>query len=178
VATLDAVARANNLLEWRENHYRRAILLISETRDHGSHATAQEVIEELGETNTVVDAVAYSPGRDQFLHDLRYRANGPPDITPLIIMAINAMRDNAASELATLSGGEYQNFTTHKGFDRALGHLANQVHNFYLLSFQPQANPAVGYHSIHVSVLGHPDALVRSRSSYWFEPIPPSPQPN
>jgi hypothetical protein len=41
VATYDAVAHASNLLEWRENHYRRAILLISETRDHGSHATEQ-----------------------------------------------------------------------------------------------------------------------------------------
>jgi hypothetical protein len=58
-ATLDAVEHATDLLEERENHYRRAILLISETRDHGSHATAKDVIEELGRTNTVVNAVAY-----------------------------------------------------------------------------------------------------------------------
>ncbi len=178
VATFDAVEHASNLLEWRENHYRRAILLLSETRDHGSHATAQEVIEELGRTNTVVNSVAYSPARDQILSQLKSDAGGGStgslDLMSLLMMAVNAMRMNAASELATLSGGEYQNFTTHKGFDRALGHLANQVHNFYLLSFQPQGNPAGGYHTIHVSVLGHPDALVRSRSSYWFEPTPPS----
>jgi VWFA-related protein len=178
VATLDAVARANNLLEWRENHYRRAILLISETRDHGSHITAQEVIEELGETNTVVDAVAYSPARDQFLSQLKSDAGGGStgsmDLLSLLMMAVNAMRVNAASELATLSGGEYQNFTTRKGFDHALGHLANQVHNFYLLSFQPQGIPAAGYHAIRVSVPGMPDALVRSRSTYWSEPAPPS----
>jgi VWFA-related protein len=178
IATFDAVEHASNLLEWRENHYRRAILLISETRDHGSHATAQEVIEELGRTNTVVNSVAYSPARDQFLSQLKSDAGGGStgtmDLLPLLFMAINAMRDNASSELATLSGGEYINFTTRKGFDHALGHLANQLHNFYLLSFQPQGNPAVGYHAIHVSVLGHPDALVRSRSSYWSEPAPPS----
>jgi VWFA-related protein len=175
VATFDAVEHASNLLEWRENHYRRAILLISETRDHGSHATAQEVIEELGRTNTVVNSVAYSPARDQFLSQLKSDAGGGStgtmDLLSLLFMAINAMRDNASSELATLSGGEYLNFTTRKGFDQALGHLANQIHNFYLLSFQPQGNPAVGYHTIHVSVLDHPDALVRSRSTYWFEPI-------
>lgn len=147
VATLDAVNYANNLLEWRQNHYRRAILLVSETRDHGSHATAQEVIEELGRTNTVVNAVAYSPARDQFLSDLKHNSfgsTGGMDLLPLLIMAINAMRSNAASELASLSGGEYQNFATRKGFDRSLGHLANQMHNFYLLSFQPQGTPAPG----------------------------------
>jgi VWFA-related protein len=178
VATLDAVLRANNLLEWRDNHYRRAILLISETRDHGSHATAQEVIEELGETNTVVDAVAYSPARDQILSQLKSDAGGGStgalDLMSLLMMAVNAMRMNAASELATLSGGEYQNFTTRRGFDHALGHLANQVHNFYLLSFQPQGTPTPGYHSLRVSVPGMPDALVRSRSTYWSEPIPPA----
>jgi VWFA-related protein len=172
-ATYDAVEYATQLLEDRENHYRRAILLISETRDHGSLTTAQEVIEELGRTNTVVNSVAYSPARDIFLSQLKpdgYGSTHVMDLTPLLFMAINAMRDNASSEIATLSGGEYQNFTTRKGFDQALGHLANQLHNFYLLSFQPQGKPAIGYHSIRVAVLEHPDAQVRNRSTYWFEP--------
>jgi len=177
VATLDAVNYAINLLEWRENHYRRAILLLSETRDHGSHATAQEVIEELGRTNTVVNSVAYSPARDQFLSQIKSDAGGGStgtmDLLPLLFMAVNAMRDNAALELATLSGGEYQNFTTRKGFDRAVGHLANQVHNFYLLSFQPQGVPTMGYHALHVSVPERPEALVRGRTTYWSEPIQP-----
>ena len=171
----DAVEYATGLLGERENHYRRAILLISETRDHGSHATPKKVIEELGETNTVVDAVVYSPARDQFLSQLKSDAGGGStgtmDLLPLLLMAINAMRDNAASALATLSG-EYLNFSTRKDFDQALGHLANQVHNFYLLSFQPQGPPAPGYHAIRVTVPGMPDALVRSRSTYWSEPTP------
>lgn len=177
VATLDAVERGIDLMDERENHYRRVILLISETRDHGSHATAQEVIEELGRTNTVVNSVAYSPARDQFLDDLKHNdfgSTGTADITPLLFMAVNAMRDNTASELATLSGGEYQNFTTRKDFDRALGHLANQVHNFYLLSFQPGGALAGGYHRLHVAIPGHPEYVVRSRASYWSEPKLPS----
>ena len=179
VATLDAIERAIDLMDERENHYRRVILLVSETRDHGSHATAQEVIEQLGQTNTVVNSVAYSPARDQFLSDLRHNtfgSTGRGDITPLLFMAINAMRENTASELAALSGGEYQNFTTRKGFDHALGHLANQVHNFYLLSFQPAGRPAPGYHTLQVSIAGHPDYVVRSRTSYWLEPATPSAQ--
>lgn len=177
-ATLDAVEQAAEMLGERENHYRPAILLISETRDHGSHATAQEVIEELGRTNTVVNSVSYSPARDEFMSQLKSDAGGGStgtmDLSPLLFMAINGMRDNAASELATLSGGEYLNFSTRKSFDQALGHLANQLHNFYLLSFQPQGKPAAGYHALHVYVRGMPDALVRSRSTYWFEPSQPA----
>jgi VWFA-related protein len=173
-ATYDAVEYATQLLENRENHYRRIILLISETRDHGSRTTPEEVIAELGETNTVVNSVAYSPARDQFLNDLKpdgYGSTHVMQLTPLLFMAINAMKENASSELAELSGGEYLNFTTRKGFDQALGHLANQVHNFYLLSFQPQNTPAAGYHTLRVSVPDNPDALIRNRTSYWSEPI-------
>lgn len=175
-ATLDAVEYATQLLENRENHYRRAILLISETRDHGSRAKPQEVIAELGRTNTVVNSVAYSPARDIFLSQLKPGGSGSTgvmDLGPLVLMAINAMKENTSSELATLSGGEYLNFTTRKGFDQALGHLANQLHNFYLLSFQPQATPSPGYHTLHVSVPELPNVLVRSRTTYWFEPIGP-----
>jgi VWFA-related protein len=174
-ATLDAVEYATEMLDERANHYRPAILLISETRDHGSRAKPQEVIAELGKTNTVVNSVTYSPARDQFRSQLKSDAGGGStgtmDLLPLLFMAVNAMRDNAASQLATLSGGEYLNFSTRKDFDQALGHLANQLHNFYLLSFQPQGKPAAGYHALRVMVLGHPDVLVRSRSTYWFEPV-------
>jgi VWFA-related protein len=175
-ATYDAVEYANELLQERENHYRRVILLISETRDHGSRATPQEVIAVLGLTNTVVNSVAYSPARDEFLQDLKpngYGSTHVMDLTSLLFMAINAMKANASSEIATLSGGEYLNFTTRKGFDQALGHLANQVHNFYLLSFQPQGTLTPGFHSLRVSVPGMPDAVVRNRSTYWSEPTPP-----
>src|SRR5882757_9625327 len=47
-STLDAVAYATKLLEARKNHYRHAILLVSETRDHGSTAKPAEVIAALG----------------------------------------------------------------------------------------------------------------------------------
>ena len=43
----DAVEYATQLLETRKASGRRAILLISETRDHGSEAHAEKVIEAL-----------------------------------------------------------------------------------------------------------------------------------
>ncbi|MBS1801076.1 MAG: hypothetical protein JSS95_14780 [Acidobacteria bacterium] len=65
-ATLDAVAWANALLDERKDRNRHAILLISETRDHGSHKKPADVIAALGRSNTVVDSVSFSPGRRRY----------------------------------------------------------------------------------------------------------------
>src|SRR5438067_1102659 len=167
-STLDAVAYATRLLEARKNHYRHAILLISETRDHGSTAKPAEVIAALGRTNTVVDSVAFGPGKTEVLNDLKYGGGSGP--IGLLVMAVNALKKNAAYELAALSGGEYINFTTQKGFDEGLHQLSNHVHNYYLLSFQPHGpngEPVSGMHTIRVKVPDYPDARIRFRESYF-----------
>ncbi len=171
-STLDAVAYATKLLDARQNHYRHAILLVSETRDHGSETKPAKVIADLGRTNTVVDSVAFSPGKTEILNDLHYGGGSGP--IGLLVMAVNALKKNAAHELASLSGGEYINFTTQKGFDNGLHQLSNHIHNYYLLSFQPPAessgNPSPGMHSIHVRIPDYPDARIRFRESYWSGP--------
>jgi hypothetical protein len=157
------------MLEARQNHYRHAILLIGETRDHGSEVKPAEVIAELGRTNTVVDSVAFSPGKTEILNDLRYGGGSGP--IGLMVMAVNGVKKNAARELASLSGGEYINFTTQKGFDKGLLQLTNHIHNYYLLSFQPHTNSddkaASGMHSIKVRIPDYPDARIRFRESYF-----------
>jgi VWFA-related protein len=168
-STLDAVAYATRLLEARQNHYRHAILLISETRDHGSTAKPAEVVAALGRTNTVVDSVAFGPGKTEVMSDLKYGGGSGP--IGLLVMAVNALKKNAAHELAALSGGEYINFTTQRGFDEGLHQLSNHVHNYYLLSFQPHAEangePSSGMHRIRVHIPDYPDARVRFRESYF-----------
>jgi VWFA-related protein len=168
-STLDAVDYAARLLEARKNHYRHAILLISETRDHGSTKKPAEVIAALGRTNTVVDSVAFGPGKTEVINDLKYGGGSGP--LGLLVMAVEALKKNAAHELAALSGGEYINFTTQKGFDQGLHQLTNHVHNYYLLSFQPHAEangePAAGMHRIRVKIPDYPDAHVRFRESYF-----------
>jgi len=168
-STLDAVDYAARLLDARKNHYRHAILLISETRDHGSTKKPAEVIAALGRTNTVVDSVAFGPGKTEVLDDLKYGGGSGP--IGLLVMAVEALKKNAAHELAALSGGEYINFTTQKGFDQGLHQLTNHVHNYYLLSFQPHAEangePAAGMHRIRVRIPDYPDAHIRFRESYF-----------
>ncbi len=168
-STLDAVAYATRLLEARQNHYRHAILLVSETRDHGSVAKPAQVVAALGRTNTVVDSVSFGPGKTEILSDLKYGGGSGP--IGLLLMAVNALKKNAAKEMAGLSGGEYINFTSQKGFDEGLHQLSNHVHNYYLLSFQPRAeangSPSPGMHAIRVKIPDYPDARIRFRQSYF-----------
>lgn len=168
-ATLDAVDWATHLLDQRKDHNRHAILLISETRDHGSRKKPADVIAALGRSNTVVDAVSFSPAKTEVLNDLRFGGGSGP--LGLLMMAVNAAKKNASRTLAALSGGEYINFTTQKGFDDSLHQISNRIHNYYLLSFQPQAGPdgppVEGFHRIQVRVPDYPDAKVGSRESYF-----------
>jgi hypothetical protein len=141
-ATIDAVDFAIQMLNRRKTHYRRAILLIGETRDHGSKAKLNEVVAELGITDTVIYSVAFSPARDEMLEGLRHSytdeppkpagkkpppledsvegmttAETPPLFAwpPEFVLIVNALKRNSASELASLSGGRLRQFHVAEG---------------------------------------------------------------
>jgi VWFA-related protein len=172
--TYDAVAYAANMLAKRNDHNRHAILLISETRDHGSKTRASEVVALLGRTNTVLDAVSFRPGVDEIKGSLFHGQFGP-GLMGLLISAVQGMRSNAAKTMALLSGGEYLTFDSQKGFDRNLLGLSNRIHNYYLLSFQPPVDAAPGLHKIDVTVPDYSDAKIRARESFWIGPPPAAP---
>ena len=170
-AIYDAVAYANKLFDSARAKGRRVILLVSETRDHGSGSKPQDTIRALGRSNTVVDAVAFSPGRDAIVDDLRGNSGASGGAIGLVLMAVQALRKNAPKEFARMSGGEYINFASQTSFDRDLNSLANRVNNYYLLSFQPRlpgaATPVSGLHSLEVRIPDYPSAVIRHRESYW-----------
>ena len=105
------------------------------------------------------------------------------NLIPLVVMAVEATRKNAPKEFAGLSGGEYINFTTQRGFDRSLSTLSNPVHNYYLLSFVPKfpsdaagsqaATP--GLHRLSVKTPDYPSVTVRHRESYWANSLAAEP---
>ncbi len=170
---LDAIAFANRLLERRHAPGRRMILLVSETRDHGSLAKAAPVIEALNRTNTVIDALTFSPGREEIVEDLKTGDGAEMGAVGLILMALQALHKNAPKEFARETGGEYINFSSENGFDRSLNTLANRVHNGYALSFQPHFLPGspgsiAGLHRLIVRVPKYPDAVVEHREAYWI----------
>jgi VWFA-related protein len=61
-AILDAVNQSVKLLNQSPKNHKRVLLLISETRDHGSKdATVGDVIKAIGNSNIVVYTLAFSP---------------------------------------------------------------------------------------------------------------------
>ncbi len=183
--TLDAVDYAIHLFDdsrqTSASRNRRAILLIGETRDHGSKIKPAQVVANLGRTNTVVDSVSFNPGKTSMLDSLIHGQMGPGAIG-LLLMAVQALKQNVPKTLADLSGGEYTNFTTQRGFDAGIHSLANHIHNYYLLSFQPagvKGEPvAPGLHRITVKIPDYPDAKIRSRLTYYAGDVPPPDVPD
>jgi VWFA-related protein len=57
---LDALAYSVDLLRKQPPQYRRAILLISETIDHGSHTQLDDALRAISDTNTVIYSIAFS----------------------------------------------------------------------------------------------------------------------
>lgn len=169
-AILDAVRFSLEMLEKRPKNQKHVLLLISESRDHGSYmATLADIAQRLTLSNTIVYSASFSPSRGQFFRDLRgdNPKAGYTDLLAPIRSSVQAMRKNVALALAEISGGEYQTFENKRIFDNSLATVANHARNYYQLSFQPKsAQP--GPHTIAVRLRGaRPDTVVVSRNSYW-----------
>jgi VWFA-related protein len=163
-AILDAVGYSVNLLEQRPDDHRRILLLISETRDHGSrHVTIPELVQRIGQSNTLVLSLAFSPGKAELMD---WGRGGSPDLIAPFAMIVNAMRRNTPRTLASLSGGEYEPFTRDKAFENRLAEEAKHARNRYLLTFRP-TDPTSGLHTIQVKLTQDYGARVVARASYW-----------
>jgi VWFA-related protein len=173
-AIYDAVRYSVKLLEQQPDDSRRVLLLISEARDHGSHAVKlDDAIAAIGDSNTVVYSLAFSPTGSTAMDTLRgeWDARTDPagpnlDILRLMEMARQAMRKNAARSVAVMTGGEYEVFISRKSFERFMEEFTNHMHSRYLLHFQPK-EPRPGLHQIRVKVKQRNDIVVVARRSYW-----------
>ena len=67
-AILDTLAFAVDLLRNQPPEYRRAILLVSETLDRGSHLKLEDTLRAISDTNTVIYSIGYSTGKSEAAH--------------------------------------------------------------------------------------------------------------
>jgi VWFA-related protein len=171
-AILDAVAYAAKLLGKRPEGRQRVLLLISETRDHGSHfAKIDDAVRLVGVTHTLVYALPFSPYISQQLDTARGSNRDEwgtgVDFIEKLAAARQAMRKNSAKALASMTGGEYELFATRKSFESDMISFANHLHSRYQLSFEPK-DPHAGLHRIRVRLrnAGSNQTLL-FRSTYW-----------
>ena len=177
-AIYDAVRFSVKLLEQQPDDSRRILLLISEIRDHGSHAVKlDDAIAAINDSNTLVYSLAFSPTASTAIDTLRGEwdartdpAGGNLDILRLLTMARQAMRKNASKSVAAMTGGEYELFTSRKSFEKFMTEFTNHLHSRYLLRFEPK-DPRPGLHRVRVRVKNRPDLVIVARSSYWVAAV-------
>lgn len=168
-AILDAAGYSVNLLEQQPPDHRRVLLLISESRDHGSrHFNIPELVERIGTSNTLVLSLVFSPSKSEIIDWGKGNTNGGTELNLLapLMMTMNAMRRNTPKTLAALSGGEYDPFTREKGFENRVAEVASHARNRYILSFHP-TDLTPGLHTIEVKLTQNYGAHVVARNSYW-----------
>jgi VWFA-related protein len=68
-AILDSLGFSLDLLRKQPPQYRRAILLISESNDHGSHYKLEEALRAISDTNTAIYSIGFSSARDELKHE-------------------------------------------------------------------------------------------------------------
>jgi VWFA-related protein len=166
-AILDAVGFSINLLEQRPPDHRRVLLLISETRDHGSHhMTIPQLVERIGTSNTLVFSVSFSPSKTEIINWAKGNIGPDSGLLGPVLMAVNAMRRNVPKTLADMSGGEYEPFAREKAFEDRIAEAARHAHNRYILSFYP-SNPTPGLHTLEVKLMPDYAARIVARANYW-----------
>jgi VWFA-related protein len=169
---LDAIDYSINLLKKEAEGRQRVLLLISETRDHGSHGKINDTVSAIGESNALMYALAFSPALSNILDTGRGtnkdEMHNGVNFLDLMYRTAQAMRKNVPSTVASMTGGEYELFATRKKFEVRMIDFTNHLHSRYLLSFAPKS-PHPGLHQIRVRVKGAENAAVLARSSYWAE---------
>jgi VWFA-related protein len=177
-AILDAIAYSIALLNDEPEDHQRVLLLISEVHDHGSHVKIEGAVSAIGKINATMYALTFSPGLSNIL-DTGRGTNGPAaknknemrptfDLMDLAYRTAQLMRKNVPSTVATMTGGEYELFTTRKKFEVRMNDFTNHLHSRYLLSFAPQ-NPQPGLHQLRVQLKDGGKVSVLARTSYWAE---------
>ena len=170
-AILDAVAYAVRMLARRQGHD-RVLLLISESRDHGSRfAKLDEVVRLIDENNVSVYALPFSPYLSQQDDVLRganrdeWRPN--IDVVEKFAALHQSLRNNVPKTLTWLTGGEYETFHTRSGFESHMLSFTNHLESRYRLSFDPK-NPHPGFHEIGVRLRqASPGESLVYRHGYW-----------
>jgi hypothetical protein len=175
-AILDAVNYSVRLLSNLPKDHVKFLLLVSETRDHGSKkGSLKELVEAIGRSDILLYALPFSPSLSQVLDTERglnkdeWRpAEAPLDFGGPTFMAMNAMRKNIPKSLASMTGGEYELFPTHTTFENHIFDFTNHLHTRYVLTFQPK-QPHAGLHQLRVRVRQSNNLIVLARTSYWVQ---------
>ena len=177
----DAVLKAVDMLaERRDRARRRVVIVVSESKDHGSKTKLADLVTRAQAANVIVYPVTYSVYATAFTSkggETFDRSKQPvydADSGGLIAIfgELGALgRQNSHEAMAKFTGGEQLHFTKLDGLERVIAKIGEDLHSQYLLSFTPSAVAGVEeFRKLEVLVKGHPEAVIRTRPGYWPAP--------
>jgi len=176
----DAVNRAADMFATRPKDRRRVLMIVGESRDHGSSATQAEGFERVQRENIAIYSLTYSP----FLSTWTTRANerigykncpqdsvpayqpGAMDLGALFTEMAKLRGKASAPALAQFTGGEVLEFLKQGALEKVVYRTGEDLHSQYLLSIQDSTPGQARYRAIQVRVK-RPGCLVRARAGYW-----------
>jgi VWFA-related protein len=152
---------------------RKAIVLLTDGKDHGSEVDEQTLMESATEADTLIYSVFYRslpPWLDRDRQSPRQRQDGGARrrrragrIEERNEEAIDFLR-----RLSEVSAGRYFSSEV-SDLKQTFGQILEELRHQYRLGFYPPDHPAGSIHAIKVEVgieAVHPDVVVRSRRSY------------
>jgi VWFA-related protein len=196
-AAIDAVMESVRMLRNRPRDRRRAVLVISEKWDKGSHASLHEALVEAQLANVTIYSFNVStaaaeltsqprPQPPPLLPTTAYHVPDGAALTPTSIddqnyymgnwvpLVVNGLQsvknvfaDNTLEALTRFTGGEKYSFSSAGTLGKAIQSLNQDLHSEYLLSYSPNNLNEAGFHKIRVVVKGQ-KFDVRSRPGYWI----------
>jgi hypothetical protein len=167
------VSYAVDLLESQPKEYRRVLLLISEERDHGSkHTKEEQLVRKIGQSDVLVLSVSFTPALAELSHDTKDSGDQRTmNMISALFLVVQALKKNVSKEVALMSGGEYETFSSNKRFEQRILDAAKHTRNRYLLTFSP-SNPTPGLHTIRVRTAQDYGARIVARANYWLTQEP------
>ena len=195
-ASIDAVLESVRMLRNRPRDGRRAVLVISEKWDKGSHASLHEALIEAQLANVTIYSLIVStaaaeltsqprPQPPPLLPTTAYHIPDGGALTPTTIdqnyylgnwvpLVVNGLQsvknvfaDNTLEALTRFTGGEKYSFIGDETLGKAIQSPSRDLHSQYLLSYSPNNLNQAGFHKIRVVVKGQ-KLEVRTRPGYWI----------
>ena len=170
-AIRDAVSFAVGQLQAEAGRFRRVVLLLSQDSDEGSKVSPRDLLEQLGTGSTVVHSIVFHARKATEAHGNRLQgAAGTSRIPKPLARTLGELSNNTAAEIATVTGGDFAQFTDQRSFNSGFIDVSAAIGDAYMLGFQPNQH-APGFHRLRVVVTAPRYSFnVLARSAYWFNP--------
>jgi len=100
-------------------------------------------------------------------NQLNNNGDWSPIFKDIFIAAKGIFVSNPLEVYSRFTGGREFPFYTQKGLEQAVSDIGQELHNQYILTYNPNDKSQAGYHTIKV-VVNKPELKVFTREGYWL----------